>query len=163
MSEPGGAGGRTILPVASGRVAFGAFVGGLGQHRLLAVAALAITTLSSGAGVVVPLLLGMIVDLVVARAGYPALLQIVGLLVAAALATGVLTAISTRLCDQLGLTLAAGLRESAMDKALRIDAATLEQAGTGRRHVADHRGRRVDQRGRPGGGRRVHRAGHRRA
>ena len=49
----------------------------------------------------------------------------------AAVVTGVLIAVSNRLCDQLGLTLAADLRESAMDKALRIDAATLEQAGTG--------------------------------
>ncbi len=131
MSELSGRPARTILPVASGRAAFRAFVQGLRQNRLLGFGALAITTLSSGAGVVVPLLLGMIVDLVVAGSGYPALLQVVGLLIAAALATGVLTAISTRVCDQLGLTLAAALRESAMDKALRIDAATLERAGTG--------------------------------
>ncbi len=52
-------------------------------------------------------------------------------LLGAALVTGVLTAVSNRLRDQLGLTLAADLRESAIDKALRIDAATLEQAGTG--------------------------------
>ena len=122
---------RTILPVASGREAVRVLRRGVRHFRGLAVAALGVTMLSSAAGVAVPLLLGRIVDLVVAGAGYPALLQLVGLLLGAAVVTGVLTAVSNRLCDQLGLTLAADLRESAMDKALRIDAATLEQAGTG--------------------------------
>lgn len=122
---------RTTLPIASARTAFGSFVRGVRRSRRLGIAALLVTIVSGAATVVVPLLLGQIVDLVQTGAGYPALLQVVALLVVAALATGVLTAFSTRLCDQLGYTLAADLREQAMDKALRIDAATLERAGTG--------------------------------
>lgn len=129
--EGGVGAGRMILPIATGRAAFRRFARGIGEVRGLAVAALLVTVLSSAAAVVVPLLLGAVVDLVIDRAGFSALLQVVTLLGVAALATGVLTAISTRLCTQLGLTLAAGLREAAMEKALRIDAATLERAGTG--------------------------------
>ena len=56
---------------------------------------------------------------------------LVGLLVVAALASGVLTAVSRRYSDQLGMTMAADLREQVIDKALRMDSATLERAGTG--------------------------------
>ena len=49
----------------------------------------------------------------------------------AALASGVLTAVSRRFSDQLGMTMAADLREQVIDKALRMDSATLERAGTG--------------------------------
>ena len=49
----------------------------------------------------------------------------------AALASGVLTAVSRRYSDQLGMTMAADLREQVIDKALRMDSATLERAGTG--------------------------------
>jgi ATP-binding cassette, subfamily C, bacterial len=122
---------RTILPVATGREAVRALGRGLRRLSGLAWAALGAAMLSSAAGVAVPLLLGRIVDVVLVGGGYAGLLPLVALLLVAALITGVLIAVANRLCDQLGLRLAAELREEAMDAALRIDAATLERAGSG--------------------------------
>ena len=48
-----------------------------------------------------------------------------------ALAMGVLLGLANRCCDQLGLTMAAALREDVMDRALQLDSATLEEAGAG--------------------------------
>ena len=108
---------RTTLPVATGREAVRAL--GQGVRRLpgLAWSALGAAMLSSAAGVSVPLLLGRIVDVVLTGAGHAGLLPLVALLLVAALITGILIAVANRLCAQLGLRLAAGLREQAMDKA----------------------------------------------
>ena len=126
----GTAGARPALPIATGRRAAAKLWHQVRRFRRLAWAAVLLTALSAAAVVVVPLLLGEVVDLVLADDG-GRLAGLVVLLVVAALASGVLTAVSRRFSDQLGMAMAADLREQVIDKALRMDAATLERAGTG--------------------------------
>lgn len=121
---------RTALPIASGRRAVARLWQQVLRFRRLAFAALLLTVAAAAAGVMVPLLLGEVVDVVVDRDESGLTLLIV-LLVITALASGVLTAVSQRYSDQLGMTMAADLREQVIDKALRMDSATLERAGTG--------------------------------
>ena len=121
---------RPALPIATGRRAAAKLWHQVLRFRRLAWAALLLTVLAASAGVVVPLLLGDVVDIVLDGDGTRLGLLVV-LLVVAALASGVLTAVSRRYSDQLGMTMAADLREQVIDKALRMDSATLERAGTG--------------------------------
>lgn len=132
MSVSGAAevGDRTALPIASGRRAAQRLWHQVLRYRRLAWAALLLTVLAAAAGVVVPLLLGDLVDVVLAGDGSRLTILVV-LLVVAALASGAMTAVSRRYSDQLGMTMAADLREQVIDKALRMDSATLERAGTG--------------------------------
>lgn len=121
---------RRALPIATGRRSLATLWQLVRRFGGLAWLALLLTVLAAGAGVVVPLLLGAVVDVVLAfDAGRLAGLVI--MLVVAALAAGLLTAVSRRFSDQLGMTMAADLREQVIDKALRMDSATLERAGTG--------------------------------
>lgn len=121
---------RAALPIATGRRAAAKLWHQVLRFKKLAWAALLLTMLAAAAGVVVPLLLGEVVDIVLAD-NSARLAVLVVLLVVAALASGVLTAVSRRYSDQLGMTMAADLREQVIDKALRMDSATLERAGTG--------------------------------
>ena len=130
MSSPAPSPARTMLPIATGRRAAAKLWHQVLRFKKLAWAALLLTVLSAAAGVVVPLLLGEVVDIVLSGDGSKLVLLIV-LLVVAALASGILTAVSDRYSDQLGMTMAADLREQVIDKALRMDSATLERAGTG--------------------------------
>lgn len=125
-----GSRGRTALPIATGRRAAAKLWQQVLRFTTLAWAALLLTMLAAAAGVVVPLLLGEVVDIVLADDS-SRLAMLVVLLVVAALASGLLTAVSRRYSDQLGMTMAADLREQVIDKALRMDSATLERAGTG--------------------------------
>ena len=86
--------------------------------------------LAAAAGVVVPLLLGDVVDIVLDGDG-TRLGPAGGAAGRGRARVGVLTAVSRRYSDQLGMTMAADLREQVIDKALRMDSATLERAGTG--------------------------------
>lgn len=133
-SDPGGSPdvtpARTALPIATGRRALAKLWHQVLRFKKLAWAALLLTILAAAAGVVVPLLLGEVVDIVLDGDGSRLALLVV-LLVVVALASGLLTAVSRRYSDQLGMTMAADLREQVIDKALRMDSATLERAGTG--------------------------------
>lgn len=121
---------RTILPIATGRRSAAALVEQARHRKSLVAKAVVATVAASVAAVVTPLLLGRIVDVVIERRG-PMLSGLVIALAATALGAGVLLGLATRFCDELGLRMAAGLREQVMDRALQIDAATLEAAGSG--------------------------------
>ena len=122
---------RTLLPIATGRRAAAALWQQARRRPLLLIMALLTTVAASVSSVLAPLLLGRIVDAVIAQAPARDLLLLVGGLVGSALATGVLLGLANRCCDQLGLTMAAALREDVMDRALQLDSATLEAAGAG--------------------------------
>lgn len=120
-----------VLPTATarrswrelGRLALG--------HRRLAVGAVIMTVLASTCSVIVPILLGRVVDLVVDGGTMTGLAILVGQVVVAALAAGVLTGWASRFCDQLGVTMAAQLREQVIERSLTLDPTLLERAGTG--------------------------------
>ncbi len=124
------AGERQLLPVATLRRSF-AVLGrsAAGRPRLL-VLALISTLAASVSSVVAPLLLGRIVDAVIARQTDRLPGLVVGLVITAVVAA-VLLALANRFCGELGVTLAAGLREQVLDRALRLDSTTLEAAGSG--------------------------------
>jgi ATP-binding cassette subfamily C protein len=83
------------------------------------------------AAVIVPILLGLIVDLVNDRGTGTQLVRLVVAIAIAGLAAGVLTAVSRYLVSRLGAEVCADLREDVMDAALRMESARLEAAGAG--------------------------------
>lgn len=120
-----------ILPHASSREVRATVVRLLRGHLPLAVAAAIVLLTSNIIGLIVPAVLGRIVDLVVEGAETGALLAPALLLLAAAIASGVTLAIGTALIAQLGESMLAELREQVVDSALGIPIDLVERAGTG--------------------------------
>jgi ATP-binding cassette subfamily C protein len=122
---------RELLPVASGRRTLRA-VGGLLRPRVRTMAAaLAILVASTLAGLLVPPLIGHIVDLVTGRRGAGSITWPAVLLVAAALAEGALSAAGIAELARAGESALAGLRERFVARALRLPLDQLERAGSG--------------------------------
>ena len=122
---------RTLLPIASGRETGRVFWRLVGVHRWLAVGSVLSSVAASVAAVLVPILLGRIVDLVNDRGTTTELVRLVAAIAIAGLAAGVLTAVSRYLVSRLGAEVCADLREDVMDAALRMESARLEAAGAG--------------------------------
>ncbi|NLU78403.1 ABC transporter ATP-binding protein [Micromonospora sp. HNM0581] len=121
----------TILPVATGRVTLAAFWRALRRYPLLAWASGATATAASVAAVVVPILLGRLVDLVVAAGTVGSLLLTAAWILGAGLAAAVLTGAANWLVTEWGMRACADLREEVLDRALRMDPTRLESAGSG--------------------------------
>ncbi|MDG4798028.1 ABC transporter ATP-binding protein [Micromonospora sp. WMMD1082] len=121
----------TILPVAAGRVTAAAFWHALRRYPLLAWTSVAAATAASVAAVGVPILLGRLVDLVVAGGTVRSLLLTSAWILGAALVAAVLTGTANWLVTEWGMRACADLREEVLDRALRMDAARLESAGSG--------------------------------
>ena len=122
---------RELLPVAGARavrLALGRLL--RGRRRVLAVG-LAALVASAVAGVLVPPLLGQIVDVVVARRGADAVTGPVLGLVGAALAQGLLAVVGMVAIARAGEEVLADLREAFVARALGLPLARLEQAGSG--------------------------------
>ncbi|HMR47653.1 MAG TPA: ABC transporter ATP-binding protein [Arachnia sp.] len=124
---------RQILPVATARRSAGVLAKAIVGHPGLLALALLFNVAASTAAVVAPLLLGRVVDAVTAGgpAARAAVLGLTAGLVGAALATGVLLGFARRVTEQLGVTVAAALREDVMEHALQLDPNVLEAAGSG--------------------------------
>ncbi|MEV0719575.1 hypothetical protein [Asanoa sp. NPDC050611] len=75
----------TVLPIASGRATARAFGRKLRRHPGLGLLAVLVSAAASGAAVLVPILLGRIVDLVIAHGGTRELLGIAAWTLAAGL------------------------------------------------------------------------------
>ncbi|GAA1899552.1 ABC transporter ATP-binding protein [Asanoa iriomotensis] len=120
-----------ILPIASGRATARAFGRKLRRHPRLGVLAVLVSAAASVAAVIVPILLGRIVDLVIARGGTHELLGLAAWTLVAGLAAAVLTGVARWLVAEWGIRACADLREEVLDHALRMDAARLEAAGAG--------------------------------
>ncbi len=122
--------GRLLLPVATLRRSFATLGRQAAARPRLVVLALVATVAASACSVLAPLLLGRLVDAVIAREVSRLSGLVIGL-VATALAAAILLALANRWCGELGVTVAAGLREQVLDRSLRLDPATLEAAGSG--------------------------------
>ncbi|MBX7267300.1 ABC transporter ATP-binding protein [Micromonospora sp. Llam7] len=121
----------SILPVASGRATAAAFWRALRRYPLLGWTSVVASAAASVAAVGVPILLGRLVDLVVAGGTVRSLLLTSAWILGAGLASAVLTGASRWLITEWGMRGCADLREDVLDRALRMDAARLESAGAG--------------------------------
>jgi len=122
---------RPLLPVATAahtRAAVGRL---LRPHRGLAAATLAVLVVGSVAGLLVPPLLGRIVDLVSSGAPPAAVTAPALALGAVAVADGVLVAAGLVLVARLGERLLARLREEFVARALTLPLEQIERAGAG--------------------------------
>lgn len=122
---------RAILPVATGRRTAAVFGLLVRRHLPLALLGVLAAVGASVAAVLVPILLGRVVDLVVDRRPLSDLLVLVGGLLVAGLSAGVLTAVARWLVSALGASVCADLREQVLDHSLRMEPARLEAAGSG--------------------------------
>ncbi|WP_320669341.1 ABC transporter ATP-binding protein [Patulibacter defluvii] len=120
-----------LLPTATPREARRTVAALARDHRGLAVATLLVLLGAAAVGLVVPPLLGRLVDVVVDGDGSGALTAPALLLAAAALVQGLLSGAGAALTARLGETILARLRERVVARALAIPVARLERAGTG--------------------------------
>ena len=123
--------GRALLPTASPVQTWRALRRLLRPHRTLVLLAAPLLVAESLSGLIGPAVLGRIVDLVTGGASASALTGPVLLLVAAALAEGVVGAAGMVVVAQAGGRALADLREQVVERALTVPLADLERAGTG--------------------------------
>jgi ATP-binding cassette, subfamily C, bacterial len=122
---------RELLPVASGRRTLRS-AGALLRPRVWTVVlALAVLLAGTLAGLLVPPLVGRIVDLVTGRRGAGSITWPAILLVAAALVQGALSAAGLAELARTGENALADLRERFLARALRLPLDQLERAGSG--------------------------------
>ena len=121
---------RRLLPVAGHRQTARLALRTLSPHRAVLVLACLAFAAAGLAGLVAPWVLGDIVDLVRADEA-TGLGPRVGLMVGAAVAGGVFAWASVVLLAQATEPALATLRESVLDRALALDGADLEDAGSG--------------------------------
>lgn len=122
---------RPLLPTATGartRAAVGEL---LRPRRLLAVGALTGLVLATAASLLTAPLLGHVVDLVVDGRPASAITTPVVLLVLAAVAAGIMTAVGIALVARLGEEMLAALRERFVARALGLPLEQVEGAGSG--------------------------------
>ncbi|MBU8861441.1 MULTISPECIES: ABC transporter ATP-binding protein [unclassified Micromonospora] len=123
--------GRTLLPVASARQTWATLGARFRDRPGLSAAAATVLVAAATGGLVAPWVLGRLVDDVIADAPVSRIAGRVAVIAAAAVLTGLLTALGAALASRLGETVLARLRERVLDRALHLPSATLERAGTG--------------------------------
>ncbi|WP_431874941.1 ABC transporter ATP-binding protein [Micromonospora marina] len=123
--------GRTLLPVASARQTWTTLGARFRDRPGLSAAAATVLVAAATGGLVAPWVLGRLVDDVIADAPVSRIAGRVAVIAAAAVLTGLLTALGAALASRLGETVLARLRERVLDRALHLPSATLERAGTG--------------------------------
>ncbi|GAB2948840.1 ABC transporter ATP-binding protein [Micromonospora polyrhachis] len=121
----------TVLPVATGRATATAFGRKLRRYPVLASTSILAATGASVAGAAVPILLGRLVDLVVAGDTIGSLLTLAAWVLACGLAAALLVGAARWLVAEWITRACADLREEVLGNALRMDAARLEAAGAG--------------------------------
>ncbi|MVA74998.1 ATP-binding cassette domain-containing protein [Auraticoccus sp. F435] len=124
------------LPVASGRVTAAAVGRAAMALPGLVASSTAAAVVGSIATIATPVLLGRVVDVVIAaldrRTDVQAALTPLLAAVAVAVVVGaVLTSLALREAERLGASIAADLRERVVDRSLRMAPQTLERAGVG--------------------------------
>ncbi|MCD0449094.1 ABC transporter ATP-binding protein/permease [Actinocorallia sp. API 0066] len=126
--------GRRTLPVASGRTVAARLWRMLAGRRLALGGIVALFLVEAGLALVFPLVIGSLVDTVIAAdgSGVPgSFWWQVGLLAVTSVAAGVVAWVAMRALARLAETLVAELRESYVGAALDLPRATVEAAGTG--------------------------------
>jgi ATP-binding cassette, subfamily C, bacterial len=119
----------TLLPVASAAPTRRLIRRLLRPHRRVALAGSTLLTAATGAGLVIPPLLGRVVDTVAAGRG--SITVPIVAIVLLAVTQGVLTGFGTSLVARLGESVLASLRERFVDRALRLPLDQVERAGSG--------------------------------
>lgn len=128
------------LPIAGRRQTLQMLRGQLRSMPVLAAATLLLCLAAAGCGLAAPWLIGEITNTVLdATAAGPEavapaedrLIRLVAVLVAAGVAGAVLTAVSAAFVSRLGQRLLAGMRETALSRALELPGETVEASGQG--------------------------------
>ncbi|WP_433493501.1 ABC transporter ATP-binding protein [Micromonospora sp. CA-248089] len=122
---------RPLLPIASARQTWATLGAQFRARPGLSAAAATVLVAAAAGGLVAPFVLGRLVDDVIADAPVSRIAGRVAVIAAAAVLTGLLTALGAALASRLGETVLARLRERVLDRALHLPSATLERAGTG--------------------------------
>ena len=122
---------RALLPTASGRQTRSAIWALMRPYRWRAAATLVTLAIASIAGLVGPLMMGRIVDLVVDGRPASAITTPVVILLLVAGMQGLLTAVGFSFLTSLGETMLADLREQVVDRALNLPLGQIEAAGSG--------------------------------
>ncbi len=125
------AGTSHLLPVSTPREAVRLSRHLLASHRPALAMACAMFVVDALAGLVAPLMLGRIVDLVAGDADTGDLVVPVLWILGAALAAGVATTLAIGSLARAAEPALAELREQALDRALHLESAELEHAGSG--------------------------------
>jgi ATP-binding cassette subfamily C protein len=120
-----------FLPIATGRQTARELWRLLGSEPWRSSGTIAILVAASSAGLLVPALLGRLVDVVVVGGGYDQLLLIGGLLLGAAVLGAGLSWWGSVLLSRQAQRLVADLRERVVDVALKQQSSVIERAGTG--------------------------------
>ncbi|MCC9196876.1 ABC transporter ATP-binding protein [Arthrobacter sp. zg-Y820] len=141
--DPGartGQGAAVPLPIAGRRQTLAMLDGQLRSMPVLAAAALLLCLAAAGCGLAAPWLIGAITNTVLeamtagpdaAGAAEDRLIGLVAVLVAAGVAAAGLTAVSAACVSRLGQRLLAGMRETALTRALELPGETVEASGHG--------------------------------
>lgn len=127
---------RTLLPTATPRETWVAVRGLLAGRRRAVLAAAAVLVAGTGAGLLVPPLLGAIVDTVVPASTHPVpaparIDVLVAALLGAVAAESALRGWATVLVARVGETTLATLREQVVERALSVPLADVERGGAG--------------------------------
>jgi ATP-binding cassette subfamily C protein len=120
-----------LLPVAGPRETWRTFGAEFARLPGLSAVAVALLVGAAASGLVAPWVLGRLVDDVMAGADDTRVLTHAGVIAAAAVLGGALTAAAAAVAARLGETVVARLRERVLDRALHLPSATLERTGTG--------------------------------
>ncbi|ONI75158.1 multidrug ABC transporter permease [Actinosynnema sp. ALI-1.44] len=120
-----------LLPVSTPKQTWALLRAELLRQRKLSTVALLVMLAASGAGLIAPWMIGVLVDDVTAGAGAGRIVGIVAVLVGAALVAGVLVGIGTTLVARVGETVLARIRERVLDRALHLPSSALEKVGIG--------------------------------
>ncbi|MFI6484777.1 ABC transporter ATP-binding protein [Nonomuraea sp. NPDC050663] len=134
MSEAETADPRRMLPVASGRTVAVCLWRMLAGRRVALCGIVALFLIEAGLALVFPLVIGTLVDTVIAARGSGVPVTFwwnVALLAATAAAAGLVTWVAMRALARLAETVVAELREGYVEAALDLPRATIESAGTG--------------------------------
>lgn len=133
-------GSTTPLPIAGRRQTLAMLTGQLRSMPVLTAATLLLCLAAAGCGLVAPWLIGAITNTVLeATAAGPdavgpaedRLIGLVAVLLAAGVAGAALTAVSAAFVSRLGQRLLAGMRETALTRALELPGETVEASGHG--------------------------------
>ncbi|MFF6783528.1 ABC transporter transmembrane domain-containing protein [Streptomyces sp. NPDC012510] len=130
-SGGGGRGGPVLLAVATPARTRAAVAELLRPQRRSALGAFAVMVGSTAVGLLVPPLLGRIVDLAAGRGSVDAITGTAALLVAVAVVQGVTAGFGLSLIARLGETTLARLRERFVERALALPLDRVEKAGAG--------------------------------
>ncbi len=122
---------RVLLPTASGPETRTAILALLRPYRSRAAVTILTLGLASTAGLIGPLMMGHIVDLVVDGNPASSITTPAVILLVVAGMQGLLTAIGFGFLTSLGETMLADLREQVVDRALNLPLAQIEAAGSG--------------------------------